>query len=129
MTLSACSTPADADERKQLKPLLDRIEIEAGRVGRSAKKMRRLASDKGYDSEDLRKNLSGKGIHPQIPRKKNASARLVKAVMMTEPRFKAERTSSWFQKNSATWLSAGKDCRNALIRSSRSASLSFGCSG
>ncbi|MGR0480497.1 MAG: hypothetical protein ACTFAL_03605 [Candidatus Electronema sp. V4] len=91
--------------------------------------MRRLAADKGYDSEELRKHLMAKGIHPQIKRNKNASARLVKAVMMTEPRFKAERTSSWFQKNSAAWLSAGKDCRNASIRSSRSALLSFGCSG
>ncbi|MGR0482811.1 MAG: transposase [Candidatus Electronema sp. V4] len=127
MPLSVCSTPVDADERKQVKPLLDGIEIETGRVGRSAKKMRRLAADKGYDSEELRKNLSGKGIHPQIQRKKNASARRGKPVMMTSPRFKVERTFSWLQKNSAAWLSAGKFCRNASIRSSSSASLSFRC--
>ncbi|MGR0482691.1 MAG: hypothetical protein ACTFAL_15165 [Candidatus Electronema sp. V4] len=90
MPLSACSKPADA---------LDGIEIEKGRVGRTAKKMRGLAADKGYDSEELRKHLMAKGIHPQIPRKKNASARRGKAVMMTAPRFKAERTFSWLQKN------------------------------
>ncbi|MGR0480658.1 MAG: transposase [Candidatus Electronema sp. V4] len=117
MPLSACSKPADA---------LDGIET--GRVGRPAKKMRRLAADKGYDSEEMRKNLRAKGIHPQIPRKKNASARRGKTVMMTAPRFKAERTFSWLQKNSAAWLSAGKDCRNASIRSPSSALLSFGCS-
>ncbi|MGR0482090.1 MAG: transposase [Candidatus Electronema sp. V4] len=88
MPRSACSEPADADERKQVKPLLDGIEIETGETGRPAKKMRRLAADKGYDSEELRKNLMAKGINPQIPRKKNASARLGKAVMMTAPRFK-----------------------------------------
>ncbi|MGR0481790.1 MAG: transposase [Candidatus Electronema sp. V4] len=84
---SACSKPADA---------LDGIET--GRVGRPAKKMRRLAADKGYDSEEIRKNLRAKGIHPQIPRKKNASARRGKAVMMTALRFKAERTFSWLQR-------------------------------
>ncbi|MGR0480212.1 MAG: transposase [Candidatus Electronema sp. V4] len=108
--------------------MLDGIKIETGRADRPAKRMRRLASDKGYDSEELRKHLRAKGIHPQIPRKKNASARRGKPVMMTAPRFKAELTFSWFQKNSAAWLSAGKDCRNASIRSSSSASLSFGCS-
>ncbi|MGR0482031.1 MAG: transposase [Candidatus Electronema sp. V4] len=87
MPLSACSKPADA---------LDGIET--GRVGRPAKKMRRLAADKGYDSKEMRKNLRAKGIHPQIPRKKNASARRGKAVMMTAPRFKAERTSHGFKK-------------------------------
>ncbi|MGR0480211.1 MAG: hypothetical protein ACTFAL_02070 [Candidatus Electronema sp. V4] len=61
--------------------------------------MRRLADDKGYDSEEMRKHLMAKGIHPQIQRKKNESARLVKAVMMTEPRFKVELTFSWLQKN------------------------------
>ncbi|MGR0481281.1 MAG: hypothetical protein ACTFAL_07755 [Candidatus Electronema sp. V4] len=49
--------------------LLDGIQIETGRVDRSAKKMRRLAADKGYDSEELRKHLMAKGIHPKIPKK------------------------------------------------------------
>ncbi|MGR0482872.1 MAG: transposase [Candidatus Electronema sp. V4] len=64
MPLSEFSTTADADERKQVKPLLDGIEIETGRADRPAKKMRSLAADKGYDSEELRKNFIGKGIHP-----------------------------------------------------------------
>ncbi|MGR0481326.1 MAG: transposase [Candidatus Electronema sp. V4] len=94
--LSACSTPLDADVRKKVKTLLDGIEIETGRVGMPAKKMRRLADDKGYDSEELRKHLRAKGIHPQIPRKKRA--RLGKPVIMTAPRFQVERTFSWLQK-------------------------------
>ncbi|MGX9727234.1 MAG: hypothetical protein ACTFAK_07915 [Candidatus Electronema sp. VV] len=38
MPLSALSTSADADERKQVKPLLDGIKIKTGRAGRPAKK-------------------------------------------------------------------------------------------
>ncbi|MGX9728457.1 MAG: transposase [Candidatus Electronema sp. VV] len=63
-----------------------------------AKKMRRLAADKGYDSEELRKHLRAKGIHPQIPKRRNAKARRGKLVMMTAPRFQVERTFSWLQK-------------------------------
>ena len=98
MPLSACSTPANADERKQVQSLLDGIEITTGRPGRPAKKLRRLAADKGYDSEELRKQLRIQGIQPQIPRKKNARARRGKPVMMTAPRFQIERTFSWLQK-------------------------------
>ena len=98
MPLSALSTPADADERKQVKPLLDGIKIKTGRADRPAKKMRRLAADKGYDSKELRKHLRAKGIHPQIPKRRNAKARRGKPVMMTAPIFQAERTFSWLQK-------------------------------
>ncbi|MGX9728046.1 MAG: transposase [Candidatus Electronema sp. VV] len=91
MPILALSTSADADERKQVKPLLDGIKIKTGRVGRPAKKMRRLAADKGYDSEELRKHLRAKGIHPQIPKRRNAKARRGKPVMMTAPRFQVER--------------------------------------
>ncbi|MGX9727235.1 MAG: transposase [Candidatus Electronema sp. VV] len=53
---------------------------------------------KGYDSEELRKHLRAKGIHPQIPKRRNAKARRGKPVMMTAPRFQVERTFSWLQK-------------------------------
>ena len=62
MPLPAVSTPADADERKQVKPLLEGIEIKTGRAGKPAKKIRRLAGDKGYDSESLRKHIRDQGI-------------------------------------------------------------------
>ncbi|MGR0482693.1 MAG: transposase [Candidatus Electronema sp. V4] len=61
LPLPAVSTPADADEREQVPPLIDR--------------KRRLVGGKGYDSEVLRKNLRSRGIQPHIPRKKNARAR------------------------------------------------------
>ena len=91
MPLPACSTPADADERKQVQSLPDGIEIKTGRPGR-------LAADKGHDPDELRKHLRIKGIQPQIPRKRNAGARQGKPVMMTAPRFQIERTFSWLQK-------------------------------
>lgn len=98
MPLSAVTTAANEDERKQVEPLLDQIEVKTGRAGRPPKKTRRLAGDKGYDSEKLRTFLRHKGIQPQLPRKKNAQKRRGRPVQMTAPRFQVERTFSWLQR-------------------------------
>ncbi|MGR0481464.1 MAG: transposase [Candidatus Electronema sp. V4] len=72
MPLSACSAPANKDERKQVGPLLDMIAVKTGKLGRPPQKPQRIAADKGYDSDQLKDFLKRKGIRPQIPRKKNA---------------------------------------------------------
>lgn len=87
MPISAVTTAANADERKQVPHLLDGIKVKTGKRGRPAKKLRRIAADKGYDSEELRNFLWGRGIQPQIPRKKNAKQRLWRPVIINSPKF------------------------------------------
>lgn len=70
MPLSACSAPANEDERKQVGLLLEMVAVKTGKLGRPPKKLRRIAADKGYDPDALRKFLKEKGIQPQLPRKK-----------------------------------------------------------
>ena len=72
MPLSAVTTAANGDERKQIKPLLEQLQVKTGKAGRPPKKPKRLAGDKGYDSQELREFLRRNGIYPQIPRKRNA---------------------------------------------------------
>ena len=57
MPLSACSGPENGDERKQVGPLLEIVAVKTGNPGRPPKKWRRIAADKGYDSDGLRKFL------------------------------------------------------------------------
>jgi len=94
MPLSAISGPANGDERKRVEHPLEIIEVKTGKPGRPPKKIKRIAGDKGYDSEELRKILRSKGIRPRIPRKKNAKARRGRPVLMSAPRFQVERTFS-----------------------------------
>ncbi len=98
MPLSAISSPANGDERKQVEHLLKIIEVKTGRPGRPPKKIKRIAGDKGYDPEELRKILRSKGIQPQLPRKKNAEAGCGRPVLMSTPRFQVELTFSWLQR-------------------------------
>ncbi|MGR0480374.1 MAG: transposase [Candidatus Electronema sp. V4] len=92
MPLSACSAPANKDERKQVGPLLDMIAVKKGKPERPPQKPQIIAADKGYDSDQLRDFLKSKGIRPQIPRKKNASKRQGRPIGMKAPRF------SWLQR-------------------------------
>ncbi|MGR0481565.1 MAG: transposase [Candidatus Electronema sp. V4] len=87
MPLSACSAPANKDERKQVGPLLDMIAVKTGKLGRPPQKPQIIAADKGYDSDQLRDFLKRKGIRPQIPRKKNASKRQGRPIGIKAPRF------------------------------------------
>jgi transposase len=98
MPVSAVTSPANEDERKQVEPLLEMIEVKTGKRGRPPRKIKRLAADKGYDSEKLREFLRRKGIQPQIPRKKNAKPRRGRPVLMSAPRFQVERAFSWLQR-------------------------------
>jgi transposase len=98
MPVSAVSTPADGDERKQAAHLVETAEVKTGKPGRPPKKIKRTAGDRGYDSQQLREFLLGKGIAPQIPRKSTAKPRRGRPMLMSAPRFQIERTFSWLQR-------------------------------
>ena len=98
MPLSAHTTAANGDERKQVEPLLEKIDVRTRKPGRPPKHPKKLAGDKGYDSKCLRKKLKARGIQPQIPKRKNAKRRLGRPPKMDVPRFKVERAFSWLQR-------------------------------
>src|SRR5882724_6997458 len=93
------TTPANGDERAQVVPLLDAVKVRTGERGRPRKRLKVIATDKGYDAQALRQQLRQRGIRAQIPKrvwktKKNRGRPINQVV----PRFQAERTFAWFQK-------------------------------
>jgi hypothetical protein len=99
MPLASRTTPANGDERAQVLPLLDAVKVRTGKRGRPRKRLKVIATDKGYDAKALREKLRKRGIRAQIPKrvwktKKNRGRPIIKVV----PRFQAERTFAWFQK-------------------------------
>jgi hypothetical protein len=99
MPLANRTTPANGDERAQVLPLLDAVKIRTGKRGRPRKRLRVIATDKGYDAKALREKLRKRGIRAQIPKRvwktKKHRGRPIAQVV---PRFQAERTFAWFQK-------------------------------
>jgi hypothetical protein len=81
-------------------PLLDAVKRRTGKRGRPRKRFQVIARDnKGYDAKALRPQLRKRGIRAQLPQrvwktKKNRGRPIKKVV----PRFQAERTFAWFQK-------------------------------
>src|SRR5919197_1759815 len=99
MPLANRTTPAKGDERAQVLPLLDAVKVHTGQRGRPRKRLKVIATDKGYDAQALRQQLRKRGIRAHIPKrvwktKKHRGRPIKKAV----PRFQAERTFAWFQK-------------------------------
>jgi len=80
-------------------PLLDAVKVHTGKLGRPRKRLKVMATDKGYDAKVLRQQLRKRGIRAQIPKRvwktKKNRGRPIKTVV---PRFQAERTFAWFQK-------------------------------
>jgi IS5 family transposase len=99
MPLSTRTTPANGDERAQVLPLLDALHVRTGKRGRPRKRLKVIATDKGYDAKDLRHRLRARGIRAQIPKRvwktKKWRGRPIKKAV---PRFQAERTLAWFQR-------------------------------
>jgi len=99
MPLATCTTPANGDERAQVLPLLDAVRMRTGTRGRPRKRLKALATDKGYDATDLRQQLRTRGIRAQIPKRvwqtKKSRGR---PIQVTVPRFQAERAFAWLQK-------------------------------
>ena len=101
MPLANRTTPANGDERAQVLPLLDAVKIRTGKRGRPRKRLQVIATEKGYDAKALREKLRKRGIRAQLPKrvwktKKNRGRPIKKVV----PRFQAERTFAWLQKQS-----------------------------
>ena len=99
MPLANRTTPANGDERAQVMPLLDAVKVHTGRRGRPRKRLRVIATDKGYDAKALRQALRKRGYPGAAPEAsvedEDTSGRPIKKVV---PRFQAERTFAWFQK-------------------------------
>lgn len=95
--LAASTTPTNGDERAQVLPFLDSIEVKTGRIGRPPKRPAALAGDEGYDRKALRQALRRRGIHAKLNRKggKPPKGRPIK---VTVPRFLVERAWAWLQR-------------------------------
>jgi hypothetical protein len=93
------TTPATGNERAQVMPLLDAVRLRTGKRGRPRKRPKVIATAKGYDAKDLRRQLRRRGIQAQMPKRvwktKQPRGRPLK---IDVPRFQAERTLAWFQK-------------------------------
>ena len=105
MPLANRTTPASGEERAQVVPLLDAVKIRTGQRGRPRKRLKVIATEKGYDAKALRQTLRQRGIRAQIPKrvgqtKKNRGRPIKKVV----PRLQAERTFAWFPKKYRRWV-------------------------
>ncbi|MGB5713613.1 MAG: transposase, partial [Waterburya sp.] len=69
MPLANCTTAANESEREQIVPLLDKVKLKTKKPGRPKKRIKVLATDKGYDSKEKRAVLRKRGIRPQIPKR------------------------------------------------------------
>jgi hypothetical protein len=69
MLLSMRTMPANGDERAQVIPLLDALHIRTGKRGRPRKRLKVLATDKGYDAKNFRHHLRTRGIQPKISKR------------------------------------------------------------
>src|SRR5919106_4028596 len=65
MPLANRTTPANGDERAQVLPLLDAVKVRTGKRGHPRKRLRVLATAKGYDAQALRQ----RGVRAQIPKR------------------------------------------------------------
>lgn len=64
MPLANSTTPANSNEREQILPLLDKVKLKTLKRGRPRKKLKVLATDKGYDSKEKPTALHKRGIRP-----------------------------------------------------------------
>ncbi|MBD2565994.1 MULTISPECIES: transposase [Nostoc] len=69
MPLANFTTPPNGNEREQVLPLLDKVKLRTMKRGRPRKKLKVLATDKGYDSKGKRATLRKRGIRPKIPKR------------------------------------------------------------
>jgi hypothetical protein len=55
-------TPANGDERAQVLPRLEAVKGRPGKAGRPRKRLKDIATDKGYAAQALRQQLRQRGI-------------------------------------------------------------------
>lgn len=99
MPLANCTTAANGNEREQVLPLLDKVKLKTLKPGRPRKRLKVLATDKGYDSKDKRAALRKRGIRPQIPKRVRKSKKnRGRPIKISVPRFQQERCFAWYQR-------------------------------
>jgi hypothetical protein len=99
LPLSACTTPAQGDERAQVLPRLDTLRVRTGKRGRPRKRLKVLAADTGDEAQDLRRRLRTRGLRPQIPKRVWPTRKPRGRPIHTEvPRDQAERALAWCQR-------------------------------
>lgn len=100
--LAITTTPANGNERLQVKTLLEKGPIPL------AKTMLILEADKGYDSISLRSQLLEMNVFPLIPYRKNNSKALSfkEQFALESKRWKVERSFSWLKRK----------CRRLMMR-------------
>jgi hypothetical protein len=54
MPLANRTTPANGDERAQVLPRLDAVKVRTGKRGRPRKRLKVIATEKGYEAKALR---------------------------------------------------------------------------
>jgi transposase len=80
-------------------PLLNGIIMEGIQRKRLRKRLKKIACDKGYDDKKLRDSLRKRGIKPEIPKRQwKGKKQRGRPMIKTIPRYKVERTFSWFQR-------------------------------
>jgi transposase len=92
-------TLIDSAQRAEVhlaEPLLNTVRVPRTR-GRPRTRPRAVVADKGYDSEDLRRRLRRRGIHPCIPRRRNKRPRRGPKPDLAgyRHRWLVERTFAW----------------------------------
>ncbi|NJN12653.1 MAG: transposase [Richelia sp. RM2_1_2] len=97
--LANSTTPANGSEREQVIPLLDKVKLKTLKPGRPRRRVKVLATDKGYDSKEKRAILRKRGIRPQIPKRvwKNRKNK-GRPIKIAVPRFQQERCFAWYQR-------------------------------
>ncbi len=92
MPLSNLTTAANGSEREQIIPLLDRVKLKTLKRGRPKKRVKVLAADKGYDSQEKRAIFRKRGIRPQLPKRTYKSKKnRGRPIKISVPRFQQER--------------------------------------
>jgi len=100
MPWAVCTTPAYGNKRAQVMPLPAAVALNTGKRGRPRKCPKVLAADKGYDAKALRQQLRQWGSRAQLPtRVRKRREPRGRPLQRDVPHFQAERTGTWFQKN------------------------------
>ena len=92
--LAVRMTGANCHDVTQLIPLVESIPPIAGKVGRPIKKPDCLLGDRGYDSEEHRRQLRGKGIIPVLAKRRTENGSGLGIY-----RWVVERNLSWLYQN------------------------------
>jgi IS5 family transposase len=99
MPLANCTTPANGNEPEQVLPLVVVVKLKTLKPGRPRKRLKVLATDKGYDSKDKRAALRKRGIRPQIPKRVWKSQKnRGRPIKISVPRFQQERCFACYQR-------------------------------